>query len=205
MTSLELYSDIDNHLLQDGSPSAYLSGICSLPLFRQYPFHMLYRLKETEQSPEHHPEGNVWVHTLLVVDEAAKVRSESTDSAVFMWAALLHDIGKPATTKMRKGKITAYDHDKVGAELAREFLRVFMDDSGFIKNVSNLIRYHMQILFVLKDLPFANIKGMLRDTDINEVALLGLCDRLGRTHCDRTKEEENARRFLQKCRLHESV
>ncbi|HOG02227.1 MAG: multifunctional tRNA nucleotidyl transferase/2'3'-cyclic phosphodiesterase/2'nucleotidase/phosphatase [Firmicutes bacterium ADurb.Bin248] len=200
MTPLELYSDIGVHLLQDGSPSAYLSGIRSHPLFRNHPFCMLHRLRETEQSPEHHPEGNVWLHTLLVVDEAAKLRARSADPAAFMWAALLHDIGKPATTKLRKGRITAYDHDKVGARLAREFLGVFTDDGGFIDKVSGLIRYHMQILFVLKDLPFADIGGMLRDTDIGEVALLGLCDRLGRAGCDRAKEEERVRLFLQKCK-----
>ncbi len=38
-----------------------------------------------------------------------------------MWGALLHDLGKAPTTKIRKGKITSYDHDKVGAELVRNF------------------------------------------------------------------------------------
>jgi putative nucleotidyltransferase with HDIG domain len=49
---------------------------------------------------------------LLVVDEAAKRKAYSTDQRVFMWAALLHDIGKPASTRLRKGRITAYNHDK---------------------------------------------------------------------------------------------
>ncbi len=74
-----------------------------------------------------------------------------------------------------------------------------MDDGAFIEKVANLIRYHMHILFVLKGLPFADIEGMLRDADVFEVALLGLCDRLGRTNCDRAAEEENVRRFLEKC------
>jgi putative nucleotidyltransferase with HDIG domain len=38
-----------------------------------------------------------------------------------MWAALLHDIGKPDTTKQYKGRITSYDHDKAGALIARKF------------------------------------------------------------------------------------
>ncbi len=199
MTLRSLYLEIGDHLLQDEKPSVYLNAICSNPAFRQYPFTMLYNLKSTEQSPVHHPEGNVWNHTLLVVDEAAKVRSESGDPAVFMWAALLHDIGKPSTTKVRKGKITAYDHDKAGAELCREFLREFTDDSRFIRKVSELVRYHMHILFVSKNLPFADIRGMRRNTDLNQVALLGLCDRLGRINCDRKKEEANILSFLQKC------
>ncbi len=200
MTLLSLYLDIYNHILKDDRPSVYLNKIYSNLQFRNHPFHMLYRLKVTEQSPRHHPEGNVWNHTMLVVDEAAKVKLESKDPIVFMWAALLHDIGKPNTTKVRKGRITAYNHDKVGAELSREFLGEFTNDSNFINKVSNLIRYHMQILFVVKNLPFADIPGMIRDTDIEEVALLGLCDRLGRTNNERSMEEENIQLFLQKCK-----
>lgn len=200
MTLLSLYSDIYNHILKDDRPSVYLNEIYLNPQFCKYPFNMLYRLKATEQSPEHHPEGNVWNHTMLVVDEAAKVKLESKDPTVFMWAALLHDIGKPNTTKVRRGRITAYNHDKVGAELSREFLGTFTNESDFINNVSNLIRYHMQILFVVKNLPFADIPGMIRDTDIKEVALLGLCDRLGRTNKEQAREEENIKLFLQKCK-----
>ncbi len=199
MTLRLLYSDIDVHLLQDNRPSVYLNTVYSDPRFSQYPFDMLYGLKITEQSSEHHPEGNVWNHTMLVVDEAAEAKSQSRNPAVFMWAALLHDIGKPATTNVRKGKITAYDHDKVGAELSKRFLQEFTDDRLFIREVSELIRYHMQILFVLKNLQFADIQGMRSNTDIREVALLGLCDRLGRANCDRSKEQANIQLFLQKC------
>lgn len=199
MTLTELYSSIDRHLQQDSRPSGYLNSVYSDPLFQQPPFHMLYRLKQTEQSPLHHPEGNVWNHTLLVVDEAATVKEKSENPRVFLWAALLHDIGKPDTTRHRKGKITAYDHDKVGAVLAKQFLQEFTTDEPFIEVVSQLIRYHMQILFVVKGLPFADIEGMVRSTKLQEVALLGLCDRLGRGHPDRVKEEETIRIFLQKC------
>lgn len=199
MTLTELYSSIDRHLQQDSRPSVYLNSVYSDPLFQQPPFHMLYRLKQTEQSPLHHPEGNVWNHTLLVVDEAATVKENSENPRAFLWAALLHDIGKPDTTRHRKGKITAYDHDKVGAVLAKQFLQEFTTDEPFIEVVSQLIRYHMQILFVVKGLPFADIEGMVRSTKLQEVALLGLCDRLGRGHPDRAKEEETIRIFLEKC------
>ncbi|PKM62472.1 MAG: phosphohydrolase [Firmicutes bacterium HGW-Firmicutes-21] len=197
--TLEIYTEINRHLLQESKPSDYLNEICNSSLFKKHPFIMLHNLKTAEQAPEHHPEGNVWVHTLLVVDEAAKVRSQSRNQAVFMWAALLHDIGKPSTTRVRRDKITSYDHDKVGAKLTKEFLSVFTDDIIFIREVSELVRYHMQILFVIKELPFADIRGMKRNTDINEVALLGLCDRLGRKNSDRDKEEENIRLFIEKC------
>ena len=195
----ELFCAVDEHLRGDEKPSVYLSEVYNDSRFREFPFNRLYALKSTEQSPVHHPEGNVWNHTLLVVDEAAKVKIRSKNPSVLMWAAFLHDIGKPTTTRIRKGKITAYDHDKVGAELSKEFLRVFSVDEKFVNDVSQLIRYHMQILFVVRDLPFADIKGIKTDTDIKELALLGLCNRIGRQGYNRNKEEDNIGLFLQKC------
>ncbi len=194
----DIFAQFDKHLLKDEQPSLYFNEISKTTVFEQYPLMMLDKLKQTMQSPKHHPEGNVWNHTMLVVDEAAKIKSQSSDIKVFMWAALLHDIGKPDTTRERKGKITSYDHDKVGAELARKFLIEFIDDKVFIDKVVELIRWHMQILFVVNNLPFADIKTMKKKTDIKEVALLGLCDRLGRLEVNRTDEEKNILMFLQK-------
>jgi putative nucleotidyltransferase with HDIG domain len=196
-----LFSKIEVHLLNDDKPSEYLNAVYNDPMFRQFPFDMLYKLKKTEQSKVHHPEGNVWNHTMLVVDEAAQAKAKSRNPVVFMWAALLHDIGKPGTTRIRKGRITAYDHDKLGAELSVRFLECFTEDRGFIREVSELIRYHMHILYVLKSLPFADLQGLCKNTDIWEVALLGLCDRLGRTNPDRGKIEADIRFFIEKCNV----
>ncbi len=200
-TIQELFSEINTHLLEDEKPSLYLNEISKTALFKEYPFNMLNKLKKTEQSPKHHPEGNVWNHTMLVVDEAAKVKSKSHDQRIFMWSALLHDIGKPDTTMLRKGRITSYDHDKLGAELAERFLSELIDDAAFIQKVSALVRWHMQILFVVNNLPFADISGMKKSIDINEVALFGFCDRMGRTNSEREKEEENIKKFIEKCKL----
>lgn len=194
----KFFMEINHHILEDERPSNYLNDVSQRILFQQKPFIMLRKLKETAQSPVHHPEGNVWNHTMLVVDEAAKVRSKSKDSKCFMWAALLHDIGKPDTTKVRKGKITAYDHDIVGAELAEEFLRCFILKEEFIQKVVVLIRWHMQILYVIKDMPFSRMEEMKGQVDLHELAMLGLCDRLGRMNADPRKEEENISLFLDK-------
>ena len=197
MTLSEIFHQIEQHLLEDARPSQALEQLFAQPLPAE--FDPLQRLKTTKQSPVHHPEGNVWNHTMLVVDEAAKRRGESKCPEALMWAALLHDIGKPDTTRVRKGKITAYDHEKVGVELARQFLSGFEADKALTDRVCMLIRYHMQILFVVKNMPFADINGMKENTDVTEVALLGLCDRLGRLHTDLAAEKENVRRFLEKC------
>lgn len=191
--------ELNNHILLDEKPSIFLNSVLNTKIFKEYPFNMLGKLKETEQSPIHHPEGNVWNHTMLVVDQAAEQKNKSKDKKVFMWAALLHDIGKAETTKNKNGKITAYNHESVGADLCVKFLKEFTPDDIFIKKVKGLVRWHMQILHVVKDMPFADIKSMEEETDINEVALLGFCDRMGRTNVDTEKEMLNIKIFLEKC------
>lgn len=192
--------EINNHLLKDEKPSKYFNSILEVPILKKYPFSLLYNLKNAPQSPIHHPEGNAWNHTMLVIDYAAKEKYKSKNEKVFMWAALLHDIGKPSTTKVRKGKITSYDHETVGAALAKKFLEEFTSDTEFIHEVCVLIRWHMQILHVVKNMSYANIKAMKEEADINEVALLGYCDRMGRKNPDIEKEEENIALFLKKCK-----
>ena len=199
MTARECYFAMDQHLMHDVEPSSYLEAISITPVFDEYPFSLLKKLKDTEQSPKHHPEGNVWNHTMLVVDEGAKVKGKSKDPRAFMWAALLHDIGKPSTTKVRKGRITAYHHEKEGEFIARGFLKEFTEDDAFIDSVAYLIRWHMQVLFVVNGLPFADIQSMKEQTDLYEVALLGQCDRLGRLDVDRIEIEKEMEQFIKIC------
>ena len=199
--SMELFKTIEEHLLNDFKPSEYLNSIKDNLEFKKHPFDCLYKLIKTEQSPIHHPEGSVWNHTMLVVDGAAKVKNKSKNKRAFMWAALLHDIGKPSTTRKRKGKIISYDHDKVGAKLAEKFLLEVEEDEDFIKEVTVLVRYHMHILFLLNNLPFADVSSMKEDVDINEIALLGYCDRMGRLNADSSKEEKNIKEFIRKATM----
>jgi tRNA nucleotidyltransferase (CCA-adding enzyme) len=192
------FQEITEQLLTQDKPSDYINALSMKESFNEYPFRMLQLLKKTEQSPTYHPEGSVWNHTLLVVDEAAKVRNQSKDAKSLMWAALLHDIGKPDTTRMRKGKITSYDHDKEGEKLSVDFLQALTKDEEFIEKVATLVRYHMHMLYVLKELPYGDVTNMLRRVDLHEIALLCRCDRLGRTGADIETEEAEYRKFLTK-------
>lgn len=197
----DIFDQFDFHLLNDQEPSIYFTQIKNHPLFAISPFHMLKQLINTAQSLQHHPEGNVWNHTMLVIDKAAQHKHKTKDPSAFMWAALLHDIGKPAATNFRKGKITAYNHDKKGALLAREFLSFSQMPAATIQHICTLIYYHMQILFIAKDLPFADKKNMELETDVKEIALLGLCDRTGRIGVNEEKEKKYVVEFLKKCHI----
>jgi len=191
----EQFLKIDDHLLHDNCPSEYLEQISAEPWFCEYPFSLLLKLKDTPQSKRYHPEGSVWAHTMMVVDEAAKRKRESKSQRTLMWAALLHDIGKPGTTRIRKEKITSYNHDFEGEQLTEDFLSCFTGDVSWIKSVAKLVKYHMHILYITEKLPFGDAGKMKQETDVNEVALLGLCDRIGRGESDPDYETDVVSKF----------
>ncbi|MDD3168366.1 MAG: HDIG domain-containing protein [Eubacteriales bacterium] len=195
----KIFEEMLAHLLTDDAPSVYVNQISKKDIFKEYPFSMLNRLKGIPQSPKHHPEGNVWNHTMLVVDVAGQKKQNSRDPLAFMLAALLHDVGKAETTRNRNGRITAYNHEKAGALQAEDFLKEFLEDEALIQRVALLVRWHMQILFVIKSMQFADIRSMQKEIEIEEIALLGYCDRMGRLNSDRETEDENLELFLQKC------
>jgi uncharacterized domain HDIG len=196
MRDKELFLEIEQHLLNDDKPSIYLEEILEAYKLDNYPFSMIKELKEVDQNPKFHPEGNVFIHTMMVIDEGAKVRERSLNKRAFMWALLLHDIGKKPTTKIRKGKLTSYNHDIVGADMVREFLSYFDEEESFMEEVTALVRWHMQSLFVTKNLKYQNVDAMLQEVNINDIVLVSLSDRLGRGNLNyneirETKEQIN--------------
>lgn len=186
----KIFVDIENHLLNDKKPSLYLEKLLKEGVLKKYPFSVIGDLKTVEQNPKYHPEGNVFNHTMMVVDEGAENRDKSHNKRAYMWGLLLHDIGKKPTTKMRKGRLTSYNHDTVGKEMARKFLEYFNEDEEFIEDVTGLVRWHMQSLFVAKNSKFKNIDGMLNDVDKNEIVLVAMADRLGRGTESKSEKEE---------------
>lgn len=180
MRKEEFFWELNQHLLEDPIPSESIDKMILIPIAKKEPFILLYRMKQTKQSPIYHAEGNVWKHTMMVIDEAAKRREESHNPKAFMWAAFLHDIGKPNTTRIRNGKITAYNHDVEGEKLAREFLTYFVDENEWIEEVCAFIRYHMQKLYQTKGYSRINHKQLKNMVDQKDMELLWESDRSGR-------------------------
>lgn len=180
-----MFKEIDRALLVLERPSIYLDTLLNVSEFQKPPFEKLYLLSKTDQSVRHHPEGTAWVHTMMVVDEAAKVRNQATHPQWFMWSALLHDIGKSVTTKLRKGQITSYSHDEKGEELARNLLEAFDFDDDAISYITTLVKYHMHLLYVSRNLPYGNISELKKIPIKKDLALLCWCDRTGRLNVNR--------------------
>lgn len=194
----KIFLDIEDHLLNDRKPSLYLKELLNDGTFFKYPFSVIGDLKAVEQNPKYHPEGNVFNHTMMVVDEGAQNRDKSHNKRAFMWALLLHDIGKKPTTRIRNGRLTSYNHDTVGKDMAKKFLEYFNEDEEFISKVTGLVKWHMQSLFVAKNnSKFKNIEDMLNDVDKNEIILVATADRLGRG-TDSYSEREQTMRDIEK-------
>ncbi len=72
---VKIFEEFESHLMEDEKPSIYFNKIITNKgIYDEYPYTLLRNLVDTPQSPLHHPEGNVWKHTMLVVDNAAKVK-----------------------------------------------------------------------------------------------------------------------------------
>jgi poly(A) polymerase len=92
-----------------------------------------------QQPPEFHPEGDVWVHTVLALEHFDRTPPNRLEMGL---AALLHDVGKPATFSVRD-RIRFDGHDRVGAAMAEEILRRLRYPNDVIGEVVELIARHM--------------------------------------------------------------
>ncbi len=96
------------------------------------------------QNPVYHAEGDVFCHTMMVLDEAAKYREKASDPFGFMLTALCHDFGKAVCTEVVKGKICSYHHETLGLPLIEAFLRRLTNENKRIRYVLNLTEFHMR-------------------------------------------------------------
>ncbi|MGW9630570.1 CCA tRNA nucleotidyltransferase [Agromyces sp. NPDC055520] len=101
------------------------------------------------ERDEHHRHKDVYEHSLTVLDQAIEYEHErgvlDSPDLVVRLAALLHDIGKPATRKFEAGgAVSFHHHDVVGAKLARKRLRALRFDNDTIAAVSRLIELHLR-------------------------------------------------------------
>lgn len=195
MVYKNIFNEINKILLESIKPSEDIKRLIKEGKLDIEPFNLIKKLENIDQNKKYHPEGSVLNHVLLVVDNASEYKEYSENKEVFMWAALLHDIGKLTTTRIRRNRITSYNHDIEGEKIAFKFLDSLTDDKEFKMKVSKLVRWHMQPLFFDKNLPFFEPQNMLNEVNYKEVALLSLCDRLGRGEIEINKIEEEENRI----------
>lgn len=110
-------------------------------------FPELVNLMGCTQEPDWHPEGDVWEHTLHCMDAFARERvGDPWEDIVVGFAVLCHDFGKPFTWAMKNGRITTYQHEKMGAEPTTQFLRRLTNQDQLVEEVLPLVTNHLMPL-----------------------------------------------------------
>lgn len=142
-------------------------------------------LGDTPQDPLWHPEGDVLVHSLWAADVAASV-SDSLDASadrreLLVLASLWHDIGKPATTKRRDGRLTSWGHAEHGADVAKSLGRRLALPDPLVRAAAALIATHMAHVSV-RGAPSAKVVRRLSErltaagTSLDDWAVVVRCD-----------------------------
>lgn len=118
-----IWSEIAKLLLRSRQPSIGLGWLHALGALDQL-FPEIKALIDVPQDPEWHPEGDVFVHTRLVVDRARELIDDLPypKQVTVMLAALAHDFGKPATTEFVDGRLRSRGHEEAGVEPTLSFL-----------------------------------------------------------------------------------
>ena len=135
--------ELKKALLQAEHPAIFLEVLRDMEQLDVW-FPELKALIGVPQNPKYHAEGDVWNHTMLVLEEAAKLRHRAADPWWFMLTALVHDFGKAVCTEEKNGVLHAYQHETLGLPLAEAFLRRITAETKCIAYVLNLTALHMK-------------------------------------------------------------
>lgn len=119
-------------------------------------------LQGVEQSPEHHPEGDVWTHTLLLLENLP-----TNASVTLAMGALLHDIGKPATFERGPDRIRFYGHVEAGVEIGRKVCQRLRFSKAETEQILALIANHMRFMHLQQMRP-SKLKMFLRQPEFGE-------------------------------------
>lgn len=141
-----MYEEWNKLLLKSERPSLALQSLFDMGVIESlYP--ELLAMSGTPQEFDWHPEGDVWTHTLMVVDAAKNVckneKLRKEEAQVVMMAALCHDLGKPNTTEFKDGRIKSQGHEPAGEEPTKVFLQKIGAAKELEQKVVPLVKEHL--------------------------------------------------------------
>lgn len=144
-----------------------------------------------EQEVAWHPEGDVWVHSLMVSDEAAKLIAASDlpedEKLIVMAGALCHDLGKPLTTIFKDGRIKSPGHEQAGSAPTLSFLEKIGFPKKLHDQITPLVEEHLkpfQLYAARAEVSDGAIKRLAARVNIKHLLLVSQADFLGRTTPD---------------------
>ncbi len=128
------------------------------------------RMKGVEQPLQFHPEGDVWVHTLLMLQKLP-----ADVSRTLAWGALLHDVGKPPTFRVAPDRIRFDNHVEVGVAIATDIARRLRMSNEETEQIAALVGQHMRFADSPKMKP-STLKRFMRQPQFREHLLMHRID-----------------------------
>jgi poly(A) polymerase len=128
-------------------------------------------MKGTAQSPDYHPEGDVFTHTLLLLSHL------DSPSETLAYGCLLHDVAKPICIRQEGGRITFYGHTEQGAEMAEAILKRLKRGRAVWERVAYLVRNHLRLVQA-PQMRLSTLKRFLREDGVDELLELARIDAL---------------------------
>ena len=138
-----IWGELEKALMKSEKPSVFFSVLRDMDQLDLW-FPEIKNMIGVEQNPKHHPEGDVWNHTMLVLDLAAKMRRQAVQPLAFMLSALCHDLGKVTATQNFDGGIRSIGHETEGVPLTEQFLGRLTNEVKLQKYVLNMVKLHMR-------------------------------------------------------------
>jgi putative nucleotidyltransferase with HDIG domain len=136
--SRERVRDELTKMLTEGHARRAFELLASSGLLRQV-LPEVERMQGVEQPPQFHPEGDVWVHTLLLLEKLPPGASRT-----LAWGTLLHDVGKPPTFRVAPDRIRFDGHVEVGVRMAEEMCRRLHFSNEDTRQIAALVANHMR-------------------------------------------------------------
>lgn len=136
-----------------------------------------------KQNPKYHPEGDVFTHTMNVLDAGAALKEETKEPLFFMYSCLMHDLGKPSSTVVcEDGTLTCPDHAPRGVPFAEKALGRLTNDRRLIAYVLDMVKRHMDPLFLFKENARPDKTRALLDASVcsEDLLVLTRADSLGK-------------------------
>ncbi len=187
-----IVEELRKALIKSKRPSIFFEEIKRMNHL-DYWFKELKDLISVEQNPKYHAEGDVWVHTMMVLDESIKYLNKIDDQFYFMLSILTHDFGKYTCTKIIDGQIKSYGHEIEGISLAKTFLTRLTNDKKIIEYVLNMIKLHMKPHILAANNSSIKSTNKMYDESIDPVGLiyLAISDSKGKiSNVENTSHEE---------------
>ena len=176
-----IMGELEKALLKSNKPSIFFETLRMMDQLHVW-FPELENLIGVEQSPRHHAEGDVWNHTMLVLDAAVQFRDKVANPLGFMLSAITHDFGKAVCTESVDGVIHSYQHEIVGKPIIEQFLTRLTSEKDLINYVLNLSELHMLPNMLAADKSSIKSTNKLFDRAVDPEGLiyLAIADDMGR-------------------------